>query len=131
MTKVTNPLPKTLWAFFWHIIRPYKYAMLALLGLGSLWALETSLTPYVMKEIIDRIAPFHGDFAGAFKLLAPFVFWYVGLTVMNACSFRLREWVILKTIPAIQKDIWSTFFDYLLDHSHRFFQKNYSQCMLQ
>ncbi len=126
MTKATNPLPKTLWAFFWHVIRPYKYAMFALLGLGSLWALETSLTPYVMKEIIDRISLYKGDFNGAFRLLAPFVFWYVGLTVMNACSFRLREWVILKTIPAIQKDIWATFFDYLLDHSHRFFQKNYS-----
>ncbi len=126
MRETTRHVPKTLPAFFWYIVKPYKYALLFLMALGCLWALETSLTPYVMKEIIDRIATYHGDFEGAFHLLAPFVFCYVGLTVMNACSFRLREWIILKTIPAIQKDIWTTFFDYLMDHSHRFFQKNYS-----
>ncbi len=119
-------IPRTLVAFFWHFLRPYRRHFSIILFLGFLWAIETSLTPYVMKQIIDHISGYEGDFRGALVLLSPFIAAYLGLNLMNCISFRFREWLLLKSIPVLRRDIWSSLFDYLLHHSHRYFQKNFS-----
>ncbi|HCI48982.1 MAG TPA: ABC transporter ATP-binding protein [Holosporales bacterium] len=95
--------------------------------LGLFWAIETSLTPYLMKEIIDRATEVsHGSFASVLHVLWPFALAYISMTALNSASFRLREWLLLKTIPSLRKDIWSFLYDYVMAHSYHFFQRNFS-----
>src|SRR6185312_15880744 len=110
-------VPHTLKSFLWYFMKPYKASFVFLFLLGIVWAIETSLTPYIMKEIIDKISAYKGTFSGSIKLLTPFIVAYVGLTAINGLSFRIREWILLKTMPAMKKDMWAFMFNHLLEHS--------------
>ena len=122
-----NEIPKTLRSFLAHFLRPYKASVITVLCLGLFWAIETSLTPYLMKEIIDRATqtPQH-SFSSVLAALWPFALAYIGVTALNSGSFRLREWLLLKSIPALRKDIWSFLYNYVMAHSYHFFQRNFS-----
>lgn len=122
-----HEIPKTLGSFLSHFLRPYKTSIITVLLLGLFWAVETSLTPYLMKEIIDRAtqAP-QQSFWAVLNVLWPFALAYIGVTALNSASFRLREWLLLKSIPALRKDIWSFLYNYVMAHSYHFFQRNFS-----
>jgi ATP-binding cassette, subfamily B, bacterial len=120
-------IPTTLKSFLVHFLKPYKSSVVTLLFLGLFWAIETSLTPFLMKEIIDRATDSpHTSFAQVITVLWPFAAAYIGVTALNSASFRLREWLLLKTIPSLRKDIWSFLYDYVMAHSYHFFQRNFS-----
>ncbi|MFN7662226.1 MAG: ABC transporter ATP-binding protein [Alphaproteobacteria bacterium] len=119
-------IPKTLRSFLIHFLTPYRFSIITVLCLGVFWAIETSLTPYLMKEIIDRATQAKQGADPIWKALWPFALGYLSLTGFNSVSFRLREWLLLKTIPALRKDIWSFLYNYVMAHSYHFFQKNFS-----
>jgi ATP-binding cassette subfamily B protein len=121
-----NEIPRTLWSFLKHFLRPYHYSVVAILFLSLVWAIETSLTPYLMKRIIDLVAQSSGTFSDITALLFPFILAYVGVAAINSLSFRFREWILLKTIPSLRKDIWSFLYNYSMSHSYHFFQRNFS-----
>lgn len=100
--------------------------VIGIVGLGLIWAAEISLTPYLMKCIIDRATGHVGDFISLFYALLPFALGYVGITAINSLSFRVREWTLLKLMPALRKDIWSFLYNYAMSHSYHYFQKNFS-----
>lgn len=124
---MVGSIPKTIKSFLIHFLRPYKSSVIVTLFLGLFWAIETSLTPFLMKEIIDRATESsHASFLDILTVLWPFALAYIGVTALNSASFRLREWLLLKTIPALRKDIWSFLYDYVMAHSYHFFQRNFS-----
>jgi ATP-binding cassette subfamily B protein len=122
-----SEIPRTLRSFLVYFLRPYRSSVITILVLGLFWAIETSLTPYLMKEIIDRATEVpHRPFGKILQILWPFVLAYISVIVVNSATFRLREWILLKSIPALRKDIWSFLYDYVMAHSYHFFQRNFS-----
>lgn len=119
-------LPKKLPQFFWHIIKPYKIYILGLVLVALLWAMHVSLTSYVLKVLIDRVAHYNGNEGG----LGNVVFWpalsYVLLSVMLGMTFRFYDFITLKLMPNIKRDIQQQMLFYLEEHSHTYFQNNFA-----
>ncbi len=90
------------------------------------WGLNMSLTPYLMKVIIDRVY----ETSGGGDALIEAVKWpaiaYVVLALLFFLVFRFYDYLILKTFPPMKADIVNTMFSYLTDHSYRYFQRRFA-----
>jgi ATP-binding cassette subfamily B protein len=121
-----NTLPKTLPAFFWHFVKPYKGHIAGLILVSLLWAVHVSITPYVLKLLIDRVTNYQGDFSQ----LSNIMFWpaisYVALSLMLGITFRFYDYIILKLMPNLRRDIQQQMLFYLEGHSHNYFQNNFA-----
>lgn len=119
-------IPRTLWSFLGHFLRPYRFSVMGIVALGVIWAIEISLTPYLLKQIIDKASTSSIEFFNLFWALFPWALFYIAVTAVNSLSFRIREWILLKLMPALRKDIWSFLYNYAMSHSYHYFQKNFS-----
>lgn len=121
-----SELPKTLPAFFWHCVRPYKWHVAGMVLVAILWALHVSLVPYVLKLLIDGVANYSGDL----KQLGHAMLWpaayYVALSLMIGMTFRFYDYIALKLIPNLKRDIQQQMMFYLEGHSYRYFQNNFA-----
>lgn len=119
-------IPKTLLPFFWHFVSRYKLYTAGLMLVSTLWALHVSLAPYSMKLLIDGVTNYKGDFAGLEKV----VFWpsmlYIFLSVALGVTFRLYDFIILRLMPNLRRDIQQQMLFYLEGHSHHYFQNSFA-----
>ena len=111
--------------FFLDAIKPHTAYVLALLATGVYWGISNSLTPYVLKLIIDHVVEYQGDKAEVVSLALPYVILYIGLWILIAIDMRLVDWLRLRLFPAIRAD-HENMFAYLNRHSHQYFQNNFA-----
>lgn len=121
-----NNIPKTLPRLVWHFLRRYQRWMVLSIICGLVWAVENSITPYILKYIIDTITEYTGDRAELWTLLALPVALYGLFWMIRAGTIRVSEFASLKTYPRMKQDITVEMFDYLKQHSHQFFQDHFA-----
>ena len=116
-------LPVTLTSFLRYILsRNKKWFFIGIL-VRILWALESSVTPYVLKCIIDKIA-YIGASPTLFSAMMPLIVCYALLWCARGIYFRIWDLVDLKFEPSVKKDVSIHMFSHLSGHSHRYFQNN-------
>lgn len=119
-------LPKTLPAFIWYFAKRYKLGVLGLSIVAFLWALEKSLSPYLLKILINKVAAtpsFSTQLIDA--IMFPAIAYYLSSN-SSLIFFRFYDYVFLKTMPVLQKAIWTEMFSYLSRHSYSYFHNNYA-----
>ncbi|MBN9343624.1 MAG: hypothetical protein BGO76_08075 [Caedibacter sp. 38-128] len=119
-------LPRTLSAFIWYFAKRYKIGLLGLCTVAFLWALEKSLSPYLLKVLINKVAAtasYPGDLVEVIML--PAMAYYISSN-SSLIFFRFYDYIFLKTIPCLQKEIWVEMFSYLSRHSHSYFHNHYA-----
>lgn len=119
-------VPSTLLSFFWYCIRPHKYHVAGLMLVATLWALNVSLLPYVLKLLINTVTGYSGDLA----LLWHALFWpaacYIAFSLMLGLTFRFYDYLILTLVPNLRRDIQQSMLFYLEGHSYQYFQNNFA-----
>lgn len=110
--------------FSWNIFKPYRFYISCMLFTGILWGVYVSLSPYLLKIIIDSLA----ENKAVQKVYLPAVI-YVLLYFFTAINFRALDWIKYKILPPIKKDTAMNMFDYIKNHSHDFFQNNFAGSM--
>ena len=131
MSKMTNQsngryLPKTLGAFVWHMAAPQTWGLFAICLTGLIWAIEMSLSPYLLKLIIDTATQFqHSPQMFLSAILVPIVL-YGSMSFILNINFRIYEYVYLKVIPSIKANTTRVMFDYLTKHSHSYFLSHFA-----
>ena len=118
-------IPTTLYQFFIHFIKPYKWYMFNLFTAGLFWGIQVSLAPYLLKLIINEIAD-SSDRRQLLQMVKIPAIAYVILFLAITTNFRIIDWVKLTMFPALKKDISLSMFAYLKKHSHSYFQNNFS-----
>lgn len=98
--------------------------------IGLCWALINTFTPYMLKLIIDHVVDYQGDKTDLFKSTQPYIFGYIALWIALCSNMRLLDWVRLKLFPNLREDVMSKMFNYLNQHSHHFFQNNFSGSLI-
>jgi ATP-binding cassette subfamily B protein len=121
-----HPLPKTLLPFFWHFLKPYRWFAFGLFCTGLLWGIHTSLTPYLLKLIIDDITAYQGDKAHIFDVIKLPALGYVAIWCCMALNFRARDWIVMRMLPDIRRNILNSMSRYLSRHSYSFAQNNFA-----
>lgn len=110
--------------FSWKILKPYRFYISFMLLTGILWGVYVSLSPYLLKIIIDSLA----ENKAVQQVYLPAVI-YVLLYFFTAINFRALDWIKYKILPPIKKDTAMNMFDYIKHHSHDFFQNNFAGSM--
>lgn len=119
-------MPKTLIAFLWHFIKPYRWTFFGMLFAVFLYAILTSLSPYLMKLIIDGVIANENTTKSLFSVLwIPVVFFILVYQAMDF-SWALFDYFKLKTLPKVRADIINKMFAYLQQHSYSYFQRQFS-----
>lgn len=121
-----NKTKNDLYHFFLNLLRPHKWYVISLLLVASYWGINNTLSPYVLKLIIDKIAAFEGDKTTVFNAVQPEVILYIVLWAVIAIDMRLVDWLRLKLFPVLRYDIIDKMHSYLNQHSHRYFQNNFA-----
>lgn len=116
--------------FMMNLIKPYKglFFIMAIIGLS--WALTSTLTPYVLKLIIDHAVDFSSHQSSFLKTMQPYFFTYIGLWIFFSINMRILDWVKLKLFPNLREDAMSQMFSYLNLHSHQYFQNNFAGSLI-
>lgn len=117
-------LPKTLPAFIWHFLKPYKLMVGIFVTMPILAGFWDPFNSILLKEIIDRLPQVYtGDFSP--------VLWPAALIVLNFIVFDNFTWRTLGYInykyqAVIKNQIIGEIFRFVLGNSHQFFQDNFS-----
>jgi ATP-binding cassette subfamily B protein len=110
-------LPKTVLAFIWHYLRVHPWALFGFIVVSVIWAIELSLSPYLMKVIVDRVIATGSDY----NQLIHAVLWpaliYASMALILNLTFRVYDYINLRIYPTIKSSITKDMFDYLLLHS--------------
>ena len=60
----------------------------------------------------------------------PYLFGYIALWMGLCLNMRVLDWVKLKLFPNLREDVMSQMFNYLNQHSHRYFQNNFAGSLI-
>ncbi len=119
-------LPSTLWAFVWRYIKHKKRCLVGFVLVGLIWAIEMSLSPYLLKVIIDTVVQYSNDHVRMIHVvLLPCVF-YASMTLVLNLNFRFYDYIKLQLFPALKAMVKKDMFSYVLQHSPVFFQNTFA-----
>lgn len=105
--------------FLWQIIKPYKWWYLLMIQapiIGSFYKVANS---YAIKLVVDaftEIAVPHYS-----QLVYPITI-YIGAILIMEAGWRLSHFAWMKSQPFVRADLTSKAYDYIQNHSYRFFQ---------
>lgn len=116
-------LPANLPLFFAYALRSHTLAYLFILICGLIWSLYVSFMPYFTKMIIDTAVSHTTDMEAMMDAMLVPCALFIGVYVLVNISFRTRDYLVLKTVPTIQRHIYAKLSSYLKRHSHQYFQE--------
>ncbi|MDF1759489.1 MAG: ABC transporter ATP-binding protein [Coxiellaceae bacterium] len=117
-------VPNSVFKFVWHYLKPHKLVQVGFFVVALFWAVELTLTPYLLKRIIDAAAQYHGH-QMVVNILWPCIL-YAAMSLWMNVNFRLFDFIVLRYYPVLKAKIGQDMFDYLMFHSYNFFQNNFA-----
>jgi ATP-binding cassette subfamily B protein len=122
MSDISN---RQVFSFIFKVMKPFPIAILTMVLVAVVYAIDLSLRPYILKIILNRIA--EGSPQDVFIYLTMPVLAYLSLTFTITSLFRLYGYFVeIKMIPTLRQNIASSVFKILLGHSHQYYQNNFS-----
>ena len=107
--------------FCWEVFKPYKFYILGMMFTGLIWGIYISLSPYLLKIVIDNLAASKS----VQHILMPAIL-YVILFFLIGINFRVLDYIRYKMLPPLKKDIAMKMFNYIKLHSRTFFQNTFT-----
>lgn len=119
-----EPRKNSVLTFVLHYLKQHKLSQIGFFFVSVCWAIELTLTPYLLKRIIDVAVHYNGS-AVIKPILWPCAI-YALMTLFMNLNFRLYDLINLKLYPILKAKIGQEMFDYLIPHSYDFFQRNFA-----
>jgi len=111
--------------FIRQMLRPYPLPIFIMFMVAVVWAVQTSLLPYVLKIMLNRMTVEPG--ADPFVALIGPVAIYLGMSFTMSTSFRLYDYFVeYRMIPELRKRLSTQCLNHLLKLSHQFYQNNFA-----
>lgn len=112
--------------FFLHFILNHKYKFISLFLTSTLYAVSTSLSPYLIKVIVDNIVQFKGNPQDIYSVVLIPAVLYILLRVLLSVFMRIENIIQIYTIPTIKSEMREEMFRHTIKHSYSFFSNNLS-----
>jgi ATP-binding cassette subfamily B protein len=123
---IDEHLPKTLGAFVWRYLRHKKWCLVGFFFIALVFAIDMSLSPYLLKVIIDKVVQHAHDPSGLIHVIMLPVVIYASMSIILNLVFRLYDYINLQLYPYLKSEIDKDMFAYVLNHSYTFFQNNFA-----
>ncbi len=110
--------------FLLQSIKPFKFYVALHLFVVLYNAIDLSLWPYISKLLVDKLTltPHEQAFSEAWPLGLLLIFF----TFLPGIIWRLSDYAWMQLTPLMKKKITNDAMNYTLQHSHNFFQNNFS-----
>ena len=119
-------LPDTLSKFVWHYLRNHKWCLTGFLLVAIVWSIDMSLSPYLLKVIINAVSQFSNEKSKAISMILFPAIAYIVLFIIFIVNFRLYDYINLKLYPDLKAAVTKDMFAYMLDHSYSYFQNTFA-----
>ena len=117
---------QSLWAFIWFYLRNKKIYLASFVLTALMWSVDISLTPYLLKLIIDTVVTFSSNTQALLHALILPASIYALMTVLINLNFRMYDYANLQLYPYLRASIERDLLRYLLEHSYTFFHSTSS-----
>lgn len=109
-----------------QILKSYRLHLIGFLIIGFISASLNTLTPYVLKLLIDNMVNFKGPIQDVFVGIRPYIIFYPFSWFLLCINMRFLDFIKMKTFPSIREDILSSQFAYLIQHEYSYFQNHFA-----
>lgn len=117
-------LPKTLPAFIWHFLKPYKIVVLVFICLAILAGCWGPFNSMLIKYVINILSSSQKE--NISLLIWPSILLVLNFIVFDNVTWRSIGYLNYKYQPVFKNKIISECFRFVLGSSHLFFQENLS-----
>lgn len=112
--------------FILQLMRKQSWRFFFIYLLSAAWAVESTVWPYLLRLIIDRLTQFdlnrsHAWLSLKWFVLAGIVFW-----IANEFFQRLRDFLRARAFPQLEADIRMEMFDHIQHHSPKYFNEHFA-----
>ncbi|MFZ4772723.1 MAG: ABC transporter ATP-binding protein [Chlamydiia bacterium] len=94
--------------------------------LSIVWALDTTVTPYLVRLIIDTFTQFDSNRAAAWGDLRYLLLYLIAFWIFVEFCFRSKNFLLAVTEPKLAADIRMAMFDHIQRHSPKYFNEHFS-----
>ncbi|MCH9755862.1 MAG: ABC transporter ATP-binding protein/permease [Gammaproteobacteria bacterium] len=122
---MSDELPHTIGAFVWRYLRSEKRYLAGFMLVALVWAAEMSLSPYLLKVIIDTVVLEAHNTEKLFHVIIMPIVLYASMSLVLNLNFRFYNYINLRLIPKVNATIHQDVFAYSLKHSYSFFQDHF------
>jgi ATP-binding cassette, subfamily B, bacterial len=119
--------PRALAPFLWRLMRPQRWAFVALFCCNVWNVLESNVVPYSLKLMIDAAtrAGAGSDGRQIVALAGPVALFFAAW-IVAALIWRIQELLFAYTMPKFEGAIRLALFEHLAYHSHAYYSANLS-----
>lgn len=112
--------------FAWHIIKKFKFYVIATTVLSLAWTVDSILWPKFIEQVISFVDTHTGKEPNFWQLMMPTIIF--GFILWNTIEFMFRVggFVAAKFIPKLQAYVREYAFSYVLGHSHNYYINNFA-----
>ncbi len=118
-------IPKTFFNFIRWSFKDHKLWMLLFLLTTVLLGINSPINAFLLRYIIDTLNKFD-NFNFTFQTIFFPILFFVLNDILHNLSWRIITFVQIKVAPVVKNKIISNLFDYVHQHSVKFFQENLS-----
>lgn len=110
----------------WKFLKPHKWALFIFLCVAVIWSAELSISPYLLKLIIDGVNKSANHPEQLIPAIGIPAIIYVAISLLLNFTFRIYGITYLQVFSTIRKNAISSVYYYLTHHSYRYFQEHFS-----
>lgn len=110
--------------FIFSQLKPFRWHMFGFAWIAIVWAVDTSLRPYLIKMIIDRVSTVNTDQIWTQVLSLAIV--YVIASAVTLGFYRLWNIIRRNFIPRLKRNITADMMGHLFKQSHQYYQNNFA-----
>jgi len=114
----------TVTAYVWHVLFRVRWWLYAQCSVAIIWAIDVSLRPYFVKNILDRLITTTPE--TVYTDLSVPILLYIGMSLIMVGVFRLYDYLSLMMYPMIRKIITESLMHRLMNHAHTFYQTHFA-----
>jgi ATP-binding cassette subfamily B protein len=112
-------------SFMRHICKPFKGHILGCFATSVVWAIDLPLRPYLTKCLIDSIGR-ETYFRASSDIVLKYIILYMGVIFVVFIVNSLEEYLWMRLIPRLRKNVGSTLIEVVLKKSYTFYQNHFS-----
>lgn len=121
--KTMKNIPRNLTTFVIHHLMPYRMSVVTFIAFATLSGLTALLNPNLSKCIINRLIEVKNVNDTLTVIFWPALLFVVSIELQHL-TWRGMGYINIKIQPMIKNDLIMSTFEYVMQHSSRFFQNN-------
>jgi len=117
---------RALFSFVWQSVRPYKFFLLLILVLSTIWSLEAILWPYILRLVVDGLTAFQDNREAVWTVLQWPITLAIALWLGTDIGTSAQGFLVAWLVPKMEAEVRMNVFDHVQKHSPAYFNKNFA-----